>query len=89
MLGTKVEQEQNQNKVVEKLTSIETLLRDSKPKPLNLTQAADYLGFSHSYLYRLTSKKIIPHHKPTGKVIFFSKAELDEWIFNNNKEIAK
>ncbi|HCY76486.1 MAG TPA: DNA-binding protein [Ignavibacteriales bacterium] len=84
-----MQQEQNQNEVVEKLTSIETLLRDGKDKPLNLTEAAEYLGFSESYLYKLTSKKIIPHHKPTGKVIFFSKAELDEWIFSSNNEAVK
>lgn len=89
MLGVKVEQEQNQNEVVEKLTSIETLLRDNQDKPLNLTQAADYLGFSQNYLYKLTSKKIIPHHKPTGKVIFFLKTELEEWILKATKRIEK
>ncbi len=51
-------------------------------KPLNFNQAADYLGFSHSYLYKLTSRKIIPCHRPTGKVLFFSKIELDDWVFS-------
>lgn len=55
-------------------------------KPLNFNEAADYLGFSHSYLYKLTSRKIIPCHRPTGKMLFFSKAELDEWIFENRKQ---
>ncbi|MGK9369694.1 helix-turn-helix domain-containing protein [Melioribacter sp. Ez-97] len=55
-------------------------------KPLNFNQAAEYLGFSHSYLYKLTSRKIIPCHRPTGKVLFFNKAELDEWIFENRSQ---
>lgn len=55
-------------------------------KPLNFNQAADYLGFSHSYLYKLTSRKIIPCHRPTGKVLFFSKAELDDWVFSKEQK---
>jgi excisionase family DNA binding protein len=50
---------------------------------LSFREAQSYLGFSHSYLYRLTSQKLIPHYKPTGKVIFFSKEELQAWVFAN------
>lgn len=71
-----------QDDVLEKLTSIENLLKKKDDKPLNFNQAAEYLGFSHSYLYKLTSRKIIPCYRPTGKVLFFSKAELDEWVFS-------
>lgn len=80
-----MKQKQVTNEVIEKLTSIESLLKKNHDQPLNFNQAAEYLGFSHSYLYKLTSRKIIPCHRPTGKVLFFSKAELDEWIFNNEK----
>jgi len=79
-------QKKKRNEVLEKLTSIEALLRKKNDKPLNFNQAADYLGFSHSYLYKLTSRKIIPCHRPTGKMLFFSKAELDEWIFKNRSQ---
>ena len=26
------------------------------------------------------------HYKPTGKIIFFSKAELDEWVFKERSK---
>lgn len=80
-----MEQKKNKNEILTKLNELEALLKRKHDQPLNFNQAADYLGFSHSYLYKLTSRKIIPCHRPTGKVLFFSKAELDEWIFSNPK----
>lgn len=73
------------NEIKKQLEEIKLLLRKQDDKPLNFNQAAEYLGFSHSYLYKLTSRKIIPCHRPTGKMLFFSKAELDEWIFSSKK----
>jgi excisionase family DNA binding protein len=84
-----VKQEKKQNEVLEKLTSIESLLKQKQDQPLNFNQAAQYLGFSHSYLYKLTSRKIIPCHRPTGKMLFFSKNELDHWIFEKRDERRK
>lgn len=80
-----MKQKKKQDEVLEKLTSIETLLKQKHDQPLNFVQAAQYLGFSHSYLYKLTSRKIIPCHRPTGKVLFFSKNELDVWIFESGR----
>lgn len=77
------------NLILTKLDKLEELLRRKHDKPLNFNQAADYLGFSHSYLYKLTSRKIIPCHRPTGKMLFFSKAELDEWIFSSKNSKGK
>jgi excisionase family DNA binding protein len=89
MLGVKMQQKKRKNEVLEKLTSIESLLKQKQDQPLNFNQAAQYLGFSHSYLYKLTYRKVIPHYKPTGKVLFFSKNELDEWIFDKKKDKSK
>lgn len=73
-------------KVLEKLSSLENLLKKKDDKPLNFKEACAYLGFAPSYLYKLTYRKIIPHYKPSGKMLFFSKAELDEWIFKNRDQ---
>jgi len=70
------------DEILEKLNSIETRLNKENDIPLNFNQAADYLGLSHSYLYKLTSRKIIPCYRPTGKILFFSKVELNEWVFS-------
>lgn len=45
----------------------------------NLDEAATYLNMSKSTLYKLTSKKEIPHYKP-NRFIFFERSELDKWI---------
>lgn len=76
----------NKNEILAKLNELEALLKRKNDQPLNFVQAAQYLGFSHSYLYKLTSRKIIPCHRPTGKMLFFSKAELDDWIFKNRDQ---
>ena len=73
------------DQIKNQLEEIKSLLRKKDDQLLNFKQAADYLSFSHSYLYKLTSRKIIPHYKPTGKMLFFSKAELEEWIFNKEQ----
>lgn len=57
--------------------------------PLNFVEAAQYLSLSHSTLYKLTYQRKIPCHKPTGKVLYFFKHELDEWIAGNGKEQSK
>jgi excisionase family DNA binding protein len=71
------------------LQEILKLLHRGENKILNFNQAAEYLGFSHSHLYRLTSHKIIPHYKPNGKTLFFSKAEIDQWIMQKEAEVER
>ena len=85
----KQEKKQTRTSVLQKLTSIENLLKKKDDKPLNFKEACSYLGFAPSYLYKLTYRKVIPHYKPTGKMLFFSKCELDEWIFSKSKISAK
>lgn len=46
-------------------------------------EACMYIGVSESLLYKLTSGKEIPHYKPRGKMIYFTKEELDEWLMQN------
>jgi excisionase family DNA binding protein len=63
----------------QRLRNIETLLLTQKTV-LNFNEAASYTGLSKSYLYKLTSAAQIPHFKPQGKHIYFSKAEVDAWL---------
>lgn len=50
---------------------------------INLTDLAAYTGISKSTLYKLTSNAQIPHFKPNGKMVFFNKAEIDQWLQRN------
>jgi len=75
----------SQESVLEKLNNLENLLKKKDDRPLCFKEACAYLGFAPSYLYKLTYRKVIPHYKPTGKMLFFSKCELDEWIFTKSQ----
>ncbi len=72
-----------QNTILEKLTTIENLLKGQTEKPLTFDDAAKYLGLSKSYLYKLTCSNKIPHYKPQGKRLYFAKSELDKWLLRN------
>ena len=69
--------------VFDKLTAIESLLVGAQPKPLTLKEAAEFLDFSRSYLYRLTSQGRVPCYKPEGKRVYFDRAELVNWLKRN------
>ncbi|HRP37400.1 MAG TPA: helix-turn-helix domain-containing protein [Candidatus Dojkabacteria bacterium] len=82
MLKKGEETKMKQEAIVKQLEEIKVLLKKKDDKPLSFKEACTYLGFAPSYLYQLTYRKVIPHYKPTGKMLFFSKCELDEWIFS-------
>ena len=50
---------------------------------LTSDEAAVYMGVSKSYLYKLTMRKQIPYYKPMGKMCYFNRAELEEWLQQN------
>ena len=56
---------------------------------LNMKEVGQYLDISQSLLYKLTSNGEIPHFKPRGKMIFFEKKVLVEWIKQNPSYVSK
>ena len=50
---------------------------------LTSEEAARYMGMSRSYLYKLTMRREIPHYKPMGKLCYFNRRELEEWLQSN------
>lgn len=70
------------------LSSVREIIRDevkALPAPskvkqfLTLSEACELTGLSKSSIYRLTSKKQIPHIKRGGKLLFNS-VELTQWL---------
>ena len=45
-----------------------------------LEEASAFLGISRALLYKMTSKMMIPHFKPRGKMVYFEKEELIAWV---------
>lgn len=69
------------DEILNRLKLIESLLaKNSQIEFINANEAAAYLNISTNYLYKLTSEKKFPFYKPSGKLIYFKKSELDNWI---------
>ena len=68
--------------ILERLDRLEKLLIGSK-EVLTFDEACDYTGISRSYLYKLTASGKIPHSKPNGKMLFFEKSKLVDWLLQN------
>jgi len=78
--------------IIQKLAKIEAMLEDQnllKKKVLNLGETCKYLDVSASHLYKLTSKKQIPHFCPQGKKLYFLRTELDKWLLRNRKDSTR
>lgn len=52
----------------------------SEAKYLTAQEAANYVGLTLGYLYKLTSSHKIPFYNPGGRKLIFKRCELDAWI---------
>ena len=78
--------------IIEKLDNIEKMLSEQnllKKEVLNFSETCQYLDISESHLYKLTSRKQIPHFCPQGKKLYFNRLELDQWLQTNRKNTAE
>lgn len=50
---------------------------------LTVEEASRYMGMSKSSLYKLTMNGTIPCYKPTGKMVYFNRKELEQWLQSN------
>ena len=66
-----------------KLDELICLVKKQVSKVFTAKEAVAYLGISLSYLYKLTSDGEIAFSKPHGKLIYFSKPDLDAWALKN------
>ena len=71
---------QNEIEQIKKFIKEQNILRK---EVLTLEETALYLGQSKSSIYKLTSKREIPFYSPGGKIKYFRKPELDNWIFSS------
>ncbi len=53
---------------------------------LTLKEAATFMGISSSTLYKMTHRRTIPFYKPNGKLIFFKKEDLINWMLKNRQD---
>lgn len=74
------------NKEIADLITANTLF--CTKEVLTSDEAAKYMGVSKSYLYKLTMRQQIPHYKPMGKMVYFNRLELEQWLQNNRVSTA-
>jgi len=61
---------------------LEDLIISAK-ETLTLEEAAAFLGMKRSTLYKMTHEQTIPFYKPNGKLVYFEKTDLLDWIRRN------
>lgn len=73
---------EHERKIVElqeRVNRLENLCFATK-EVLNLEEASTFLGIAKSTLYKMTHTNVIPYFKPAGKLIFFEKKALLDWV---------
>ena len=74
-----LEQERKIAELQERVNRLENLCYAAK-EVLNLEEAASFLGVAKSTLYKMTHLNQLPYFKPAGKLIFFEKQKLIDWV---------
>lgn len=77
---TQKEIEQIAAAVAREMGKVETV---SQKEFLTLEEAALYMGLKKNALYKLTHNKQIPHYKPNGKMCYFKRSDIDNWMMSN------
>lgn len=70
------------NEILNRLERIEKIVLSQK-SVLTFDEVTLFTGLSKSHLYKLTSSQKIPHYKPTGKLLYFERSELEKWLLQN------
>lgn len=53
---------------------------DNDKDLMKIDEASEFLGLSKSYIYKKTMTGEIPFYRPMGKVMYFEKSALIDWI---------
>ncbi|AGA79728.1 helix-turn-helix transcriptional regulator [Echinicola vietnamensis] len=69
--------------ILQKLNRIEKYICGLK-NILNVEELTEYTGFKKSFIYKLVHEAKIPYSKPNGKMLFFEKKKIDEWLLQNS-----
>lgn len=72
-----------EQEILERLQAIEANTLLAAKNVLDLSDVSALTGMSKSTLYRLTSEKKIPHYKPTAKLLYFDRNEIEAWMKQN------
>jgi excisionase family DNA binding protein len=57
----------------------------TREKPVTIDEAAEFLNFKKSYLYKLICYGKIPCYRPGGKRVFFKQTDLENFVYRNRQ----
>lgn len=72
----------SQKQILHELEAIKEMVSCSK-EVWTIKDVSLYTGLSLSCLYKHTMNGEIPHSKPNGKHIYFSRIEIEKWLLSN------
>ena len=76
--------------ILEQLDRIEKFALLGAKDALTMDDAVAYTGLSKTYLYRLVHLKKIPYYKSVGgKLTYFAKRELNEWLLKHHVQTTE
>lgn len=73
-------------KIIQELNEIKMMISRGNQFQKEIFTIKDlmaYTNFSDSTIHKLTSRNLIPFHKPTNGTLFFDRLEIIEWIKKN------
>lgn len=73
---------ENQNELKTNHESLEIFNKEI----VNASEACLYMRIAKSTLYKLTSARKITHYCPHGKLLYFKKSDLDQFLLKNKQE---
>lgn len=50
---------------------------------LSMEETCKYMGVTKTHLYRLMKERLITYSKPTGKMAYFKKSDIEEYLGRN------
>ena len=77
---------ENQTKILGEIRDLLKQQNLTNKELLTFNEALVYMGVSKSFLYKLTHQEKISFSKPSGKLIYFKKSDLDNWMLQNKNE---
>ena len=67
--------------VLSRLDDLQKSIQENQfEKPFGVKEAATFLHVSISHLYKMTHKRLVPHYKPNGKMLYFYRKDLENFI---------
>lgn len=74
----------NEKELLEKiLFRIDEAVKIQHSDYLSFDETCKYMGVTKSHLYRLMKERLITYSKPSGKIAYFKKSDIEEYQSRN------